>query len=66
MITAGRGRMWVKEEEWEVGSGDIFIPPRAVPGIEYASEEVLNYVSAAAPALDAGAAYERGRLRSEE
>jgi len=67
MITAGSGRMLVGEEERQVGSGNlIYVPPGAVRGIENASEEVLTYISAATPALDAEAAYDRGQLRSEE
>lgn len=67
MITAGRGRMLVEEEEREVGSGELVcVPPGAVHGIENTSQEVLAYISAATPALDAEAAYDRGQLRSEE
>ena len=67
VITAGSGRMLVEEEERPVGSGDlIYIPSGAVHGIENTSEEMLTYISAAAPALDAEAAYDRGQLRSEE
>ncbi len=66
VIVAGRGRMLVGEEEREVGAGDlVYIPSDAVHGIENASEEVLTYVSAATPALDAEAAYDTGQLRSE-
>ncbi|MDQ4128669.1 MAG: cupin domain-containing protein [Actinomycetota bacterium] len=66
VIVAGRGRMLVGEEEREVGAGDlVYIPSGAVHGIENASEEVLTYVSAATPALDAEAAYDTGQLRSE-
>ncbi len=66
VITAGRGRMLVGEEEREVGAGDlVHIPSGAVHGIENASEAVLIYVSAATPALDAEAAYDAGQLRSE-
>jgi mannose-6-phosphate isomerase-like protein (cupin superfamily) len=67
VITAGRGGMLVGEEERQVGSGElIYVPPGAVHGIENVSEEVLAYISAATPALDAEAAYDRGQLRSEE
>ncbi len=66
VITAGRGRMLVGEEEREVGAGDlVYIPSGAVHGIENASEEALTYVSAATPALDAEAAYDAGQLRPE-
>src|SRR5829696_9340673 len=67
VITAGSGRMLVGEEERQVGSGNlIYVPPGAVHGIENTSEEVLTYISAATPALDAEAAYDRGQLWSEE
>ena len=66
VVTAGSGRMLVKEEERQVGSGDIYIPSGAVHGIENTSEEVLTYISAATPALDADAAYDTGQLRLEE
>jgi mannose-6-phosphate isomerase-like protein (cupin superfamily) len=66
VITAGRGRMLVGEEEREVSAGDlVYIPSGAVHGIENASEKVLTYVSAATPALDAEAGYDTGQLRSE-
>lgn len=67
MVTAGKGRMLVDGEEREVGPGDlVYVPSGAVHGIENASGEVLTYVSAATPALDAEAAYDRGQLRPEE
>ncbi len=67
MITAGRGRMLVGEEERETGSGEvIYVPPGAVYGIENVSEEVLTYILAAMPALDVEAAHDHGQLRSEE
>ena len=68
VITAGSGRMLVGEEERSVGAGDdlIYVPPGAVHGIENSSEEVLTYISAATPALDAEAAYDTGQLRLEE
>jgi mannose-6-phosphate isomerase-like protein (cupin superfamily) len=67
VITAGRGRMLVGEEEREVGAGDlVYIPSGAVHSIENTSEEVLTYVSAATtPAFDAEAGYDTGQLRSE-
>ena len=66
VITAGRGRMLVGEEEREGGAGDlIYVPSGAIPCIENASEEVLIYVSAATPALDAADAYDTGQLRPE-
>ena len=67
VVTAGSGRMLVEEEERQVGSGDlIYIPSGAVHGLENTSEEVLTYISAATPALDAEAAYDTGQLRLEE
>ena len=69
MITAGSGRMLVGEEERQAGSGNLIdVPPGAVHSmhsIENTSEEMLTYISAATPALDAEAAYDRGQLRSE-
>lgn len=66
VITAGRGRMLVGEEEREVAAGDlIYVPSGAIPCIENASEEVLIYVSAATPALDAADAYDTRQLRPE-
>lgn len=66
VITAGRGRMLVGEEEREVSAADLaYIPSGAAHGIENVSEEVLTYVSAATPALDAQAAYDTGQLRPE-
>jgi oxalate decarboxylase/phosphoglucose isomerase-like protein (cupin superfamily) len=43
----------------------VYVPPGAVHGIENTSEDVLTYVSAATPALDAEAAYDAGQLRPE-
>ena len=66
VITAGSGRMLVGEEERQVGSGNLIdVSPGAVHSIENTSEEMLTYISAATPALDAEAAYDRGQLRSE-
>lgn len=66
VVTAGKGRMLVDGEEREVGPGDlVYVPFGAVHGIENASGEVLTCVSAATPALDAEAAYDRGQLRPE-
>ena len=66
MITAGSGRMLVGEEERQVGSGNLIdVPPGAMHSIENTSEEMLTYISAATPALDAEAAYDRGQLRPE-
>ena len=66
VITAGRGKMLVGKEEREVGAGDlVYVPSGVIHGIENVSEEVLTYVSAATPALDAEAAYDAGQLRPE-
>jgi oxalate decarboxylase/phosphoglucose isomerase-like protein (cupin superfamily) len=43
----------------------VYVPPGAVHRIENTSEDVLTYVSAATPALDAEAAYDAGQLRPE-
>jgi mannose-6-phosphate isomerase-like protein (cupin superfamily) len=46
VITAGSGRMLVGEEERQVGlRNPIYVPPRAVYGIENTSEEVLSSTS---------------------
>lgn len=66
VVTAGRGRMLVGDEEREVGAGDVvYIPSDAVHGIENASETILSYVSAATPALDVETAYDTGQLKPE-
>ncbi len=59
VVTSGKGKMLVGKEEREVGAGDlVYVPSAAVHGIENISEEVLTYVSAATPTLDAEAAYD--------
>lgn len=66
VITAGRGRMLVGEEEREVDAGDlVYITSGVIHSIENTSEEALTYVSAATPALEAEAAYDAGQLRPE-
>ena len=66
VVTSGKGRMLVGEEEREVGTGDlVYVPSGVIHGIENVSEEGLTYVSAATPALDAEAAYDAGQLRPE-
>ncbi len=66
VISAGRGKMLVGEEEQEVSAGDlVYAPSGAVHSIENASAEALTYVSAATPALDEEVAYEAGQLRPE-
>jgi hypothetical protein len=54
--TTGKGRMLIEEEEREVGTAHC---------IENVSEEILTYVLAATPALDAEATYGTGQLRPE-
>ena len=62
----GRGKILAGEEEREVGAGDlIYVYSCAIHCIENASEKVPIYVSAAALALDAEAAYFTGQLRPE-
>lgn len=64
VLTSGKGLMRVGEEEQAVAAGDlVYIPSGAIHGIENVSEEMLTYVSAATPALDAEAAYDSGQLR---
>ena len=54
VITAGSGRMLVREEERQVGLGNlVYVSPGAVHGIENTSEEVLTYISAVTPVLGA-------------
>jgi mannose-6-phosphate isomerase-like protein (cupin superfamily) len=68
VIVEGRGKMTVGDEERSVGAGDlVYIPSGARHGIENAADSGtrLVYVSAATPALDAGAAYDTGQLRSD-
>ena len=66
VVTSGKGVMQVGEERQEVGAGNlVYIPSGALHGIENPSEEVLIYVSVAAPALDVEAAYDTGQLRPE-
>ena len=66
VVLEGRGRMRVGDEEREVGCGDlVYVPSRAVHGIENASGGPLVYVSAATPSMDALAAYDTGQLRPE-
>lgn len=63
VVLRGRGRMRVRQEEREVGAGDlVFIPPGAVHGIESLGADELAYVSAATPAFDLAALYDRGPL----
>jgi mannose-6-phosphate isomerase-like protein (cupin superfamily) len=65
VITAGRGTMAVGDERQEVAGGDlVYVPPNILHGIENSSKEVLTYISAATPAMDAEAAYDTGQLRS--
>ena len=64
VVLGGRGKTRAGEEERRgEGEGLARVPPGALGGIEGASEGALVYVSAAILALDAGAAYDTGRLR---
>ncbi len=57
--------MRVNGEERVVDTRDlIYVPAGAVHGIENTSDEMLIYISAATPAIDAKAAYDIGQLRS--
>ena len=63
VVLEGRGKTRVGEEEQEVGRGVLsYIPSGAAHGIENASGPLV-YVPAGAPAMDALAAYDTGRLR---
>ena len=67
VITAGSGRMLVGEKERQVGSGNlIYVPPGAYVRYREHFGRGAHLHIGAAPALDAEAAYDRERLRSEE
>ncbi len=70
VIIAGTGRMRVGEEEKDVVTGDfIHIPPNVVHAIENRSSQMLSYISAATPAFDIAAYYDRppdAERRSED
>ena len=52
VVVAGEGRMHVDGEERGVSAGEaVHIPSNAEHGIENTGEEVLEYVSAATPAI---------------
>jgi quercetin dioxygenase-like cupin family protein len=52
--------MRVGEEEEDVVTGDlIYIPPNVVHAIDNRSSEMLSYISAATPAFDIVAYYDR-------
>jgi mannose-6-phosphate isomerase-like protein (cupin superfamily) len=60
VIIQGTGRMRVGEEEEDVVTGDlIYIPPNVVHAIENRSSKMLSYISAATPAFDIAAYYDR-------
>ena len=62
VVLEGRRKTRVGEEEQEVGRGVLsYIPSGAAHGIENASGPLV-YVPAGAPAMDALAAYDTGRL----
>jgi methionyl-tRNA synthetase len=60
VIVRGQGRMHVGGETQDVQVGDMaYIPSNAMHGIENTGSELLSYVSAASPAIDLVAAYDR-------
>ena len=66
VIVAGTGRMLVGEEKKEVRAGElVYVPSGLMHGIENIGPGVLSYVSAANPAYDYAAAYDRGQLTRE-
>ena len=63
VITRGRGRMKVGEEERDVSAGSmVFIPSNAVHGIVNTGDETLTYVSAATPAFPVTELYDAGQI----
>jgi mannose-6-phosphate isomerase-like protein (cupin superfamily) len=61
VIVQGSGLMHVGGEIQRVQAGDlVYIPSNAEHGIENDTAESLSYVSAATPAMDLRAAYDRG------
>lgn len=67
VITAGSGKMLVGEEEGQVGSCNlIYVPPGAYVRYREHFGRGAHLHLGATPALDAEAAYDSGRLRSEE
>jgi mannose-6-phosphate isomerase-like protein (cupin superfamily) len=67
VIVAGRGRMQVGDEEMEVGAGELVLIPSGVEhGIVNVGDERLTYVSAATPAFDLEAVYDRGQLAESD
>lgn len=63
VIVAGSGQMQVGTEQRPIQAGDlVFIPSNQMHGIINTGDSVLQYVSAATPAFDLEAAYDRGQL----
>ncbi len=66
VIVRGRGRIEVGNEKQEVAAGDlIYIPSNAIHSIRNRSDETLSYISAATPAVDMTALYDKGDLQVE-
>ena len=62
MIISGTGRMQVGDEQRELRPGDlVFIPPRAMHGIDNTGDQPLTYVSAATPAFKISDTYDDGQ-----
>ncbi len=67
VIVRGRGRIEVGNEKQEVAAGDlIYIPSNAIHSIRNRSDETLTYISAATPAVDMTALYDKGDLQIEK
>lgn len=65
VIVAGKGRMFVGDEQKEVSAGElVYVPSGLMHGIENISDGTLSYISAANPAFDYTEAYDRGQLVS--
>jgi mannose-6-phosphate isomerase-like protein (cupin superfamily) len=63
VITRGRGRMRIGDEERDLSEGSLaFIPPNTEHGIVNTGDEVLTYISAATPAFAVSDLYDAGQL----
>ncbi len=66
VIIDGEGLMTVGDEQQTVRTGDlVYIPPNVPHGIKNTGDTVLQYISAATPALDIQQYYDKGQLKSD-
>ncbi len=66
VIIDGEGLMTVGEEQQTVRTGDlVYIPPNVPHGIQNTGDTVLQYISAATPALDIQQYYDKGQLKAQ-